>query len=540
MNAALALKKANGAYYTDEAVARFLTCWALPDEGLSILDPSCGDGVFLAEALGMRPPSRLVGVDIQASALAQAKGRLGGDHAELVNADFFSTTPDKLGRFDAVVGNPPFIRFHRFSGMSRARALGVAKAAGVKLTALSSAWAPFLVHAAQFVQPGGRLAMVAPMELLHAAYALPVLRYLCDCFARTVVLTFERRLFPDLSQDTVLVLGSCRAGQGRGLDLLSLKDPWQLETLLAVDPLLRAGRSLPVEPLVSGQQRALQYLLPDATRRLYVSLQAEGLSARLGEWLAVSIGYVTGNNSFFHFSAAKAEELGLETRNLRRVLRRAEEIRGLAYTESDWLAARAADAECYVLSLDAEDGVLPPAVSAYIREGERKGVHLAYKCAVRSPWYSVPGIGLPEAFVTYMVHTRLILAVNRARTSAPNSLLVARRKEGAPTADFMAVAMATSLAQLSAEIEGHSLGGGLLKLEPGEAAKLTLPAPGLTTRQVRRVFEEVDRMLRDGREAEAQEKADASLLQSGLGLSPRDCRRLRDGINVLRGRRLNR
>ena len=321
----------------------------------------------------MRPPSRLVGVDIQASALAQAKGRLGGDHAELVNADFFSTTPDKLGRFDAVVGNPPFIRFHRFSGMSRARALGVAKAAGVKLTALSSAWAPFLVHAAQFVQPGGRLAMVAPMELLHAAYALPVLRYLCDCFARTVVLTFERRLFPDLSQDTVLVLGSCRAGQGRGLDLLSLKDPWQLETLLAVDPLLRAGRSLPVEPLVSGQQRALQYLLPDATRRLYVSLQAEGLSARLGEWLAVSIGYVTGNNSFFHFSAAKAEELGLEARNLRRVLRRAEEIRGLAYTESDWLAARAADAECYVLSLDAEDGVLPPAVSAYIREGERKG-----------------------------------------------------------------------------------------------------------------------------------------------------------------------
>jgi hypothetical protein len=32
--------------------------------------------------------------------------------------------------------------------------------------------------------------------------------------------------------------------------------------------------------------------------------------------------------------------------------------------------------------------------------------------------------------------------------------------------------------QLSCEIEGHPLGGGMLKLEPGEAARLIVPSVG--------------------------------------------------------------
>jgi hypothetical protein len=35
----------------------------------------------------------------------------------------------------------------------------------------------------------------------------------------------------------------------------------------------------------------------------------------------------------------------------------------------------------------------------------------------------------------------------------------------------------TPFFQLSAEIEGHPLGGGMLKLEPREAGRLLVPAP---------------------------------------------------------------
>ncbi|MCV4639326.1 hypothetical protein OFB62_28950, partial [Escherichia coli] len=81
-----------------------------------------------------------------------------------------------------------------------------AAAEGVHLSQRSSSWAPFLVHAVALLEDGGRLGMVIPMELGHAAYARPVLEYLSRRFERVTFVTFKKKLFPDLSQDTLLLL----------------------------------------------------------------------------------------------------------------------------------------------------------------------------------------------------------------------------------------------------------------------------------------------------------------------------------------------
>lgn len=535
-------RKQNGAYYTGESVARFLVSWALTTRGSSVLDPSCGDGVFLRQALAARVSGRLVGVDVQPEAVNAAKQALRGNAATVILNDFFTIAPDELGQFHAVVGNPPFIRFHRFAGRPRARALAAAKAAGVELSALSSAWAPFLVHAARFLKPGGRLAMVAPGELLHAAYARPVLRYLSAQFERTVVITFERRLFPELSQDTVLVLGESRGGAFRELRLLNLADQYQLETLLSVDPELTAGRRLRAESLLSGEERALQYLLPTRTRQLYSSLASRDLTARLGEWATVSIGYVTGNNEFFHLSKAEAAAMGLDSRYLRPAVRRSDELKGLTYTKADWLDTAASGAKCTVLDLPATSEALPEAVGCYLAEGRGRGVHRAYKCRVRHPWYKIPGILRPDAFLSYMVHLRPRVAANRMDAVAPNSLLAVTRRPAAPSMEYICTAMGTSLSLLSAELEGHTLGGGMLKLEPGEAARLVLPLPSTPAaeRRVRAGFAEMDALLRERRSAEAQDFADSLVLQGDLGLSARQCKALAKGCDLLRRRRLDR
>jgi hypothetical protein len=48
-------------------------------------------------------------------------------------------------------------------------------------------------------------------------------------------------------------------------------------------------------------------------------------------------------------------------------------------------------------------------------------------------------------------------------------------RSGQPyTAAGLAALWQTSMTRLSVEIEGHALGGGMLKLEPGEAAKVIL------------------------------------------------------------------
>ena len=72
----------------------------------------------------------------------------------------------------------------------------------------------------------------------------------------------------------------------------------------------------------------------------------------------------------------------------------------------------------------------------------------------------MPGLLPPDGFLTYMVHLAPRLVVNQARAVVPNSLLVVSRKPGAPSLEYMSMALMTSLGLLSAELEGHSLGGG--------------------------------------------------------------------------------
>ena len=49
--------KLRGAYYTPTAIAEFLTNWAIRNPKDKILEPSCGDGTFIAAA------SKLIGED---------------------------------------------------------------------------------------------------------------------------------------------------------------------------------------------------------------------------------------------------------------------------------------------------------------------------------------------------------------------------------------------------------------------------------------------------------------------------------------------
>jgi hypothetical protein len=108
-------RKSAGAYYTPDAVAVSLSRWAVRSEHDCMLDPACGDGRFIA-----RHPNS-VGVDQDLNAAREAAQR--APAARVHHADFFEWAGETADRFECVVGNPPFIRYQRFKGVSRQRAL---------------------------------------------------------------------------------------------------------------------------------------------------------------------------------------------------------------------------------------------------------------------------------------------------------------------------------------------------------------------------------------------------------------------------------
>lgn len=543
--------KSLGAYYTDSQVADFLVWWAVRNPTDTVLDPSFGGGVFLRSAckrlreLAGDAAGRVFGVELDGEVHSRIAEKLhdefGVARANLVQSDFFEVGPDRLPAADVVVGNPPFIRYQRFTGEVRRRALIRAAEQGLKLSELSSSWLPFLIYSIRFLRSGGRLAMVIPFEIGHAAYALPALRHLSRVFQSVTFLTFRKKLFPDLSEDTLLLLAEGKSPATRGqFYLRDLPHAGALAEIQSAGHRPLAGlRRLDLEGLASGRQRIIEYLLPRKARELYRELCERNDTAPLGALADVGIGYVTGANEFFHLDPRTAAKWGIPSRFLRACVRRGRALAGLRFTPQDWRAALAHGQAGYLLELPAE-GDLPDSVLRYLAYGRKLGVDRTFKCRTRTPWYRVPHVYHPDAFLTYMSGDVSRLVANDAGVVAPNTLHILRLHPGTPVGrDGLTALWQTSLVRLSAEVEGHALGGGMLKLEPGEAERVVVPVPGSSDR-LDNLAAELDQTARREGDAACARTADRQLLQKGLGLTAADCRLLRDAAEALRNRRMSR
>lgn len=540
-----------GAYYTDGSVASFLTRWAIRSPRDSVMDPSFGDGVFLNSAanritaLGGNPGQQIYGVEIDPLVHRTVAAKWSEhDREHLLCSDFFTVARSDLPKVDAIVGNPPFIRYQRFAGDTRHAALARARDAGVVLSQLSSSWAPFLVHAAQFVKPGGRLAMVAPAELAHAAYAAPLLEFLRSAFSDTLILTFGQKLFPHLSEDTLLILASGRGGTPQSFSSIDLLGPASLDNF--IDPARDLPSGAPVGAVAMGQreERLLQNLLPKPVRDLYRELRSAEQVVRLDALADVGIGYVSGHNDFFHLTAEGVKSHQIPEQYVRPAVRRGAELAGLRFTRESWQDRLTAGGANLLLHIKVGATVkLPESVVRYLSYGTIEGVHERYKCRTRTPWYAVPNVYVGDAFLTYMSGEEARLVANEADAVAPNTLHVVRLR-ALPAREIGGTGLAalwhTSLTALSCEIEGHSLGGGMLKLEPAEAARVLVGVPQGTPAQRRGLSDELDHLLRTRRKDVARLVADKEILQRGMRMTEKDVRRLREGVDVLRNRRLRR
>jgi len=167
--------------------------------------------------------------------------------------------------------------------------------------------------------------------------------------------------------------------------------------------------------------------------------------------------------------------------------------------------------------------------------GVHRGVSDRTKCADRSPWYVIPEVQPPDAFLLYMALVSPRLVLNYAKAACTNAIhgLWWRQPNGQSRATAIAFAFLTTLTQLSAELEGRSYGGGVLKLEPSEAARLALPLN--SSIKLGDVPARAEDLCRREQHDEATALADAKMLRKLL--SANDLDRLRYALVCLRQRR---
>jgi hypothetical protein len=226
-------------------------------------------------------------------------------------------------------------------------------------------------------------------------------------------------------------------------------------------------------------------------------------------------------------------------RFLRPCVRRGRALSGLQLTRNDWENLLPSAQTGYLLQLPVK-GDLPASVQRYLEHGMSEGVHTGFKCRNRTPWYRVPHVYQPDCFLSYMSGGMPRLVANTAGVVAPNTLHILRIHPGsALTGDELAALWQTSLTRLSVEIEGHALGGGMLKLEPTEAGRVMLPSPNRAY-NLNQWAIELDDIARKKGDRLCSDRADQMLLRRGLGLSADDIRLLRDAADTLHQRRTSR
>jgi adenine-specific DNA-methyltransferase len=538
--------KLRGGYYTSRELAAWLCRWAIRQPSDRVLEPSCGDGAFVlaavrqlaqlgAAAADIRDNTK--GVEIIEAEAQRARNQLdevlgGGARDIIAGGDFFEWLAEaEPPLFDVVVGNPPFIRYQSFPEPCRSRAMALMGGLGLTPNRLTNIWVPFVAVSAAALREGGRLALVLPAELLQVSYASQLRSFLTDRFARIDVIACNELFFSGAEQEVVLLLadGALATPSARNRCRVALSESQSVQDVVSQPATVILAQASP-KTIRHDSEKWLKYFLTAREIEFMRELRSSSAATPLSSHASVDVGVVTGKNAFFVLSGENARARRVFEHTIP-LVSRSVQLKGARIDVAEWNALADAGDRVYLLHLAPLNGrPLGSALAAYVKSGVDDGIHQGYKCSVREPWYAVPSVWTPDAFMFRQIYDFPRVVVNRADATSTDTIHRVRCKE---TPELVVANTYSYLTAASAEIEGRSYGGGVLELEPTEAERLLVPArlgPSIE-------LGECDRLIRQGRLHDVLRENDRLLLRGHLGLSASECGMLAGIWQRMAGRR---
>jgi adenine-specific DNA-methyltransferase len=466
--------KLRGGFYTEPHVVEFcLQQVKKLHEGWPErwLEPSAGDGAFIRGMGDVLPAaarrhSRLHAVELidSEAAKCEAAARRAGIEAEVINESFFEWASRDTSQFDAVVGNPPYVRYQFVGESDRLLAERLVGELGITLRGVSNLWIPFALLSLARLREGGCFSLVLPSELFCTSSGGQFRTYLVQHFTSLEIDLFPRGTFPDILQDVVVVSGrkAVRPADARPVRLTEHT---------------RTSRVVWGHRVEANGEPWLRYLLSEREHAAFVETKSLRGFHSLGNVARLEVAIVTGANTFFTVPDSTVAEYGLQPWAIP-LLARTSDAPGVVFTEADHAEARRRGSRAWLLDFSA-DRPKPNGhgrVSEYLAAGIAQGLPDRYKCRIREPWYRVPHIKRGVLMMTKRAHHYHRLLLNAAAAYTTDTIyrgdmrpLFAGRER-----DLVA-AFQNTLTLLSSEVEGRTYGGGVLELVPSEVARLAVP-----------------------------------------------------------------
>ena len=389
-------RKLRGAYYTPLKLAEKMVEIFNTDLSIAtILEPSCGDGVFidaLIETNFMKRQNKVTAIEIEKNEAEKLSKKLSSmANIRVVNGDFFEFYQEykEVKKYDLILGNPPYIRYQYLESKQRAEMADILIQHGMRANKLINTWVGFMVACVHMLSPNGKIAFVVPAEILQVAYAEELRLFLANELSKITLLTFEELVFPDIEQEVVVFIGE-RGATEKGIKIVELNN---LDDLESLD--INANG---FQKLSHVHEKWTKYFTTVQENQLISRIREDARFQKLSNTGIINVGITTGNNKYFSVDKETVENYDL-TNVVRPLIGRSSHAHSIYFQQEDWKENAEQGKAAYLIDFpDVPIEKYSQGQKAYIEFGEKNEENIGYKCRIRERWYQIPSIWVPDAF----------------------------------------------------------------------------------------------------------------------------------------------
>lgn len=532
-------KKLRGAYYTPLQLSNAIVNLFAHDNAKSILEPSCGDGVFLdslAQTGLIDQIDSICAVEIETEEAEKVKHSYRCiRHVQVFNEDFFKYYDRVLGKeqYDLILGNPPYIRYQYLTEEQRGMQAKILTAHGMKANKLINAWVAFLVACVQLLSDTGRIAFVIPAEILQVAYAEDLRLFLSEHLAKITLITFEQLVFPDIEQEVVVFIGE-KGAEEKGIRIIEMEN---LDDFAKLD-LEQNG----FQKMQHVKEKWTKYFVNASEMELIQRIRNDSRFGKFSDYGLINVGITTGNNRYFSITEETCKKYNLEDVTLP-LIGRSSHAHGITFTKEDWEKNRVTGKRARLISFPESVPFdhYPADHRAYVALGESQGENTGYKCSIRERWYVVPSVWIPDAFFLRRNNLYPKFVLNECNAVSTDTMHRMKFYIGVEPENVL-LSYYNSISFAFTEICGRSYGGGVLEILPGEMGNIVLPKiENIDAIYRASLLQRIDTIVRNnGNIEDALDIVDNEVLIGMLGVNSDWCRQCRTVWRKLQRRRLNR
>lgn len=475
----------------------------------------------------------LLGIELNEEEAAKSRKILSSSNIEgkIIAHDFLDwhlNLSSDINLFDAIIGNPPFIRYQYLPEIMQEKTEAIFNNMGLSFTRHTNAWIPFILASIKMLRPNGRIGMIIPSEIFNVIYAQSLRSYLAKSCSKILIIDPEDIWFESTLQGAVILLAEKKetpdqvtkglaVARTKGLDFASSEPDNYFSEASYLN-----GRTI-------SSKWTYAFLSPKELS-LYTSLEKNEHISRFSTIADVDVGIVTGANNFFLVNEDTVEKFDL-SQYAYPMFGRSEHCPGVIYDKKTHYENIKKGLPAYFIWFNSDNtSKLSKLQREYIALGESNNLHTRYKCRIRKPWYFVPSVYTTKIGMLKRSHDCPRLILNKANAFTTDTAYRISSKSIDPAT--LVYSFANSLTALSAELEGRYYGGGVLELVPSEIERLLMPV----TTGVKPDLPALDKIVRGKKPIEYLIAQD-SIVLSNIGLSIDDQTSLQNAWNKLRSRR---